>query len=295
MGLMKKVLLINRKTEIVDKVNQLKTELERSGELQVSTVSFADINLLIDGENSFARINRIGMDLADFDKVVCITTASFDRLYVFSAFGCYCRKKGVKMLDDVFSNTRGKLYEMWRLWENDIPVPKTAYGSGIFLGECLVRNFNNIGVLKAVNGTKGRDNHFVNSPIKIARIVAANPSTDYILQEYIPSDGDYRIVTLDYQPYYAAHFSNRKNYWRSTTSNKSTKSVIPLDLLKPELLETAVKASRALNRSFAGVDIITNNETGQHYVLEVNHTPQIVTGNFTADKITRLRDYLLAD
>ena len=158
---MRKVLLINRKTEIVDKVNQLKEELERDSDLQVKTASYADINLLLDGEDSFARIDRIGMDLADFDKVVCITTAPFEHLYVFSAFGCYCRKKGVDMMDNVFPNTRGKLYEMWRLWENDIPVPKTAYGTSVFLGECLVRSFNNIGVLKAINGTNGHDNHFV--------------------------------------------------------------------------------------------------------------------------------------
>ncbi len=292
---MKKVLLINRKTEIIDNVNQFKTELERNGELQVSTASFADINLLLDGENSFARIDRIGMDLADFDKILCITTAAFDKLYVFSAFGCYCRKKGVKMLDDVFSNTRGKLYEMWCLWEKDIPVPKTAYGSGIFLGECLVHSFNNIGVLKAIDGTKGRDNHLVNSPVEIARIVSDNPSTDYILQEYIPSDGDYRVITLDYQPYYAAHFSNRKNYWRGTASDKSERTIIPLESMPPELLHASVEAAHALERSFAGVDIITNNETGKHYVLEVNHTPQIVTGSFTGDKIARLRDFLLAD
>lgn len=292
---MRKVLLINRKTEIVDKVNQLKEELERDSDLQVKTASYADINLLLDGENSFARIDRIGMDLADFDKVVCITTAPFEHLYVFSAFGCYCRKKGVDMMDNVFPNTRGKLYEMWRLWENDIPVPKTAYGTSVFLGECLVRSFNNIGVLKAINGTKGHDNHFVNSPVKIARIVAANPTTDYILQEYIPSAGDYRVLAFDYEPHYVAHFSNRKNYWRESTSNKNERNIIPLDAAEPEILTIAKNAARAVDRNFAGVDIIKNSETGKYYVLEVNSTPQIVTGSFTSHKKARLRDFLLAD
>lgn len=292
---MRKVLLINRKIELEENLQKLKQKLEATGELLVSTASFADLNLLINGENSSIRNRHTGEDLADFDKILCITTAPFDRRYVFSSYGCYCRKKGVKMADDEFGNTNSKLYEMWRLWEKDVPVPKTAYGTPKFLGECLVDTFENRAILKSVRGTKGRNNHFVQSPVEIYKIIEENPESEYILQEYIPSDGDYRIITLGYEPYYAAHFVNRKIYWRAENEKHGAKRVIPLSELDPEIIEMARAASKAVHRRFAGVDIITNKETGKNYVLEVNHTPQVLTGSFVDEKADALRDYFLTN
>ena len=292
---MRKVLLINRKIELEPNLLKLKQKLEDTGELEVSTASFADLNLLIDGENSSIRNRRTGEDLADFEKILCITTAPFDRRYVFSSYGCYCRKKGVKMADDEFGNTNSKLYEMWRLWEKDVPVPKTAYGTPKFLGECLTGPFENRAVLKSVRGTKGRNNHFVQSPVEIYKIIEENPESEYILQEYIPSEGDYRIITLDYEPYYAAFFVNRKIYWRNNSDSHGLKRTIKIDELDPEIVAIAKAASQAVRRRFAGVDIITNKENGKSYVLEVNHTPQVLTGSFLEEKSDSLLRYFLSD
>ena len=292
---MKKILIINRKVEIEDSIAELKRVAEETGEIQVSTGCFSDINLLIDGENTCIKNEKTGEDLADFDKILCITTAPFERRHIFNAYGCYCRKKGVIMADDTFANASGKLYEMWRCWEHDVVVPKTAYGTKEFLGKCLVENFGGIGVFKSIRGTKGQDNYLVHSPEEISKIVDDNPDIEFILQEFIPNDGDYRIVTLGFEPYMAIYRSSGGKDHRNNTSLGGSAKIIPLEEVDPEILEMSRMAAKATNKRFAGVDVITHRDTGKNYILEVNHTPQVVTGAFIEEKYKVLRYYFLVD
>lgn len=292
---MKKILLINRKIEIEENIAELKRVAEETGEVQVSTGCFSDINLLIDGENSYIKNEKTGEDLADFDKILCITTAPFERRHIFNAYGCYCRKKGVIMADDTFANASGKLYEMWRCWEHDVPVPKTAYGTKEFLGKCLQENFGGVGVLKSIRGTKGQDNYLVYSAEEVSKIVDENPDIEFILQEFIPNTGDYRIVTLGFEPYLAIYRSSGGKDHRNNTSLGGSAKIIPLEEVDKEILDMSIKAAKATNKRFAGVDVITHRDTGKNYILEVNHTPQVVTGAFTDEKFKVLRDYFLVD
>lgn len=290
---MKKILIINRKEEIKDSVDALKHTAEATGQLEVSTACYSDINLLIDGDNTSIKNEKTGEDLADFAKILCITTAPFEKRHIFNAYGCYCRKKGVIMADDTFANASGKLYEMWRCWEYDVPIPKTAYGTTEFLGKCLVENFGGVGVFKSIRGTKGQDNYLVRSPEEIAKIVAENPDVEFILQEFIPNDGDYRIVTLGFEPYLAIYRSSGGTDHRNNTSLGGSAKIIPLDEVPAEILEMSRTAAKATNKRFAGVDVITHRDSGQNYVLEVNHTPQVVTGAFIEEKYRVLTDYFL--
>lgn len=47
---------------------------------------------------------------------------------------------------------------------------------------------------------------------------------------------------------------------------------------------TKVSASKALNIKLAGADIMQNNKTNDYTVLEVNRTPQLITGTFVDEK-----------
>ena len=71
--------------------------------------------------------------------------------------------------------------------------------------------------------------------------------------------------------------------------------IIPLDEVDQEILELSRASAKAVNKRFAGVDVITHRDTGKNYILEVNHTPQVVTGAFVDEKYKALRDYFLVD
>jgi D-alanine-D-alanine ligase-like ATP-grasp enzyme len=54
---------------------------------------------------------------------------------------------------------------------------------------------------------------------------------------------------------------------------------VPLSIHKQ-----CIKAASELDREIAGVDIIQNEHTGMWYCLEVNDSPQLASGVFTAAK-----------
>lgn len=261
-------------------------------ETEVEVASYRDLGLLIEGEEAKITVYPTGRDLREYQKILVLSTSFFHREnYIFSAVACYCRRYGIEMLDDNFTNLDGKLYAMWRFWEAGVMVPKTAFGPVEFLAETLAR-FGGEAVLKSVNGTKGRDNHLVHSAEEIREITAKNPEIRYILQNFIPNDGDYRIVLLNFEPKLAIYRSANGKDFRNNTSLGGEASLVPLDEVEPEVLDLAVRAAQALDIKIAGADILQNRETGEYSVLEVNRTPQLASGAFTEAKTAMIKELL---
>lgn len=275
-------------TETAHLLDDFSNRLAQDG-VECSTANYSNLDLLIDGDNSFIRVRETGADLADFDVIICISTPEHDLIDIYSSIGCYCRKKGVKMIDDTFTNTSGKLYEMWRLWEADIPVPKTAWGGVDFLAD-IVEQFGGVGVLKIKHGSKGKDNYLVHSGVEISKSLADRSSYDFILQNFIPNDGDYRIIAFDYEPKLAVHRVSSSDDHRNNTSLGGRADVVKLT---DELAKIAHETAVATDIKFAGVDVITDKNTGKNYVLEINRTPQFASGSFLDEKFEVLRKYIL--
>jgi glutathione synthase/RimK-type ligase-like ATP-grasp enzyme len=257
-------------------------------QIESTVSSYSDLDFTLDGENSSIKLSSTGADLSDFDVIINISTPAHELIHIHSSLARYCRKKGVKILDDTFTNTSGKLYEMWRLWEKDVPVPKTAFGSISHLSRKLI-DFGGVGVLKATHGSKGKENYLVHSPEEIEQILSDKNPYDYILQNFIPNTGDYRVVAFDYEPKLAIYRSATGTDHRNNTSLGAQANVVEITT---ELAQIAKASAEALDIKFAGVDIITDKNTGANYVLEINRTPQFASGSFLNEKYAVLRDYL---
>lgn len=283
---MKKVLFFVSDTSLL---NDFCARLGKDG-IDAKTTNYSGIDMLVDGKNSSIRIRETGQDLSDFDAIVCASTPEHSLIDIYSAIGCYCRKKNIPMMDDSFTNTSGKLYEMWRFWENDIPVPKTAFGDIAFLTEQL-DVFGGVAVLKSTHSRKGRDNYLVHDADEIKEILKEDNSRfGYILQNFIPNDGDYRIIAFNYEPKLGIYRSSGGKDHRNNTSLGGHADIVEMT---PELSEIAHRAAEAMDVKYAGVDIITDKNTGKNYVLEINRTPQFASGSFLDEKYQVLRDYLL--
>jgi len=287
---MRKVLFLTRNQHLMD---------DFAGRLQGDDVASAvacweDLDFLIDGDRTSIRIRQTGEDIKEFDTVICISAPNHNSMDSFAAFACYsavgsyCRKNQIKMIDDNFCSHSGKLFEMWRCWEKDIAVPKTAYGDLDFLKQQLGA-FGGVAVLKSVYGSKGKDNYLVHSAEEIEQSLEGKSCADFILQNFIENDGDYRIITFDYEPKLAIYRSSGGKDHRNNTSLGGHADIVEMT---PELAEIAHKTAEAMDIKFAGVDIITDKNTGEHYILEINRTPQFVTGAFIDEKYQVLRDYL---
>lgn len=258
-----------------------------SDQIEATAVDYANLDIYFSNETASIKNHKTGEDLREYDKIIVIG-APDPLIHILSAVSCYCRKNDIDMLDASFNNCSGKLYEMARFWENGISIPKTAFGNLEHLTKCLA-DFGGIAVLKATHGTKGKDNYLIHSPEELAKILEDKDSLDYVMQEFIPNTGDYRIITFDYEPKLAIYRSSTTGDHRNNTSLGGSANIVDIT---PELAELSSKAAKALDIRFAGVDIITDKNTGKNYILEINRTPQFVSGAFIDEKYQVLLNYL---
>lgn len=284
---MKRVLLFGQNTS---ELEMLAAKLHRSG-IESDIAAFENLCFLLDEDDAQITLSNTGRDLREYDKILMITTPEHSKNHALNALACYCRKHKIELYDDSFSNFSGKLYEMWRFWEVELPVPKTAFGPKEFLMKAL-RRFGGQGVLKATHTSRGKDNFLVHSEEELGQILDQNPDGSFILQNFIPNNGDYRIVTLDFVPKLAIYRSANGKDHRNNTSLGGEATLVALDQMDSQILDMVAKAAWAFNVKIAGVDILQDSKTHQFFILEVNRTPQLLTGTFINDKVDVLEKFI---
>ena len=102
-----------------------------------------------------------------------------------------------------------------------------------------------------------------------------------LIQEYIPTDFDWRIGIINNEPLYACKYYMSKGHWqiiehkdgKTTEGNVDTFDV---HTLPPDLIKVALKACKSIGDSLYGVDI--KERDGEYFVIEVNDNPSIEKG-----------------
>ena len=283
---MKVLLLVNNTAKYNDLIASVS-----DAHTEVKVASYKELAFAIDGEKTQITVFPTGEDLKEFSKIIVLSTSPQHlQNYIFSALACYCHKNNITLLDDTFSNTDGKLFALWRFWEKSIPVAKTFFGPKAFLSQKLSELKQ--GIIKSVQGTKGNDNYLVSSEQELNQIIDAHPETGFILQNFVLNDGDWRIILTNFEPKLAIYRSSHGKDHRNNTSVGGEAVLIPLKDVDPKIIELAINSAKALNIKIAGADIMQDKETGDYTVLEVNRTPQLVTGAFIDEKTAILKDLI---
>lgn len=104
-----------------------------------------------------------------------------------------------------------------------------------------------------------------------------------LLQEFLPSDYDWRIGVLDGQPIFACRYFMAEGHWQIYNHGAKAKKdraglveTIAIDKVPKKVLSTALKATRLIGGGLYGVDL-KENEKGV-FVIEVNDNPSIDKG-----------------
>lgn len=129
-----------------------------------------------------------------------------------------------------------------------------------------------MGVHKAKNVDQLKE--LANELFKVTELV--------LIQEFLPTDYDWRIGVLGGEVIYACKYFMAKDHWQiannSTTgddSNGETESIDP-KLVDPEIIKVAIKLTEAIGDGLYGVDI--KQKGSDIYVIEVNDNPSIDAG-----------------
>ena len=174
-------------------------------------------------------------------------------------------------------------------------APKTFEGLNYSKRDFVNNVIKEIGlpmVIKEAYGSFGEQVYLAKSLEEVNKIIDQIGYKDFLMQEYIASSKgrDIRINVVGNKAIVSMLREN-KNDFRSNISNGGTGSKFEP---KPEYLELAVKASKALGLDFAGVDVMFGPDD-EPIICEVNSNPQFAsTLQYTGVNLAEvIADYIL--
>ncbi len=169
-------------------------------------------------------------------------------------------------------NSRDKWSCFQKLAQNQIPIPKTIYASFFEFEEQLKTFEGKPVIIKLLEGTHGEGVILTESVQNaLATIETLNAAgVKFVLQEYIEEANgeDVRAIIVDGVVVAAMKRKCKNGDFRSNLHRGGTSEIIELS---SEEEKVAIKAAKALNLGFCGVDILQS-KNGP-LVLEVNSTP----------------------
>jgi len=197
------------------------------------------------------------------------------------------KRKGVVIVDPLVEKGKPsmacKAWQMLALKKGGIEVPKTIYGSLWYLYEqmanCLNSDFQFPIIIKGSGGDRGTRVYKVDSLEEMEKLVRDLRKSEteegrrYMLQEYIPNDGDFRVLVLgDNVLGVMKRSSQSKNEFKN---NYSAGGKVEVADLPEEIKKLAIKAANICGLAVAGVDVaFKNNDLRKPIIWEVNKGPQ---------------------
>lgn len=252
---------------------------------RVSVTALSELTYITGNKVTAIYDNDQGFDISDFDLVVFRTVGDWFEWGVAAAH--YLKQKNVKFIDEyLLTEARGKLACSFAR-QAAVPVPTTVYAKGSKnMDEAIHRvQLTFPLVLKADIAKKGDDNYLIESRQEFEKKLSSLGDKAMIAQEYIPNDGDYRLLTLNGKVRLAFLRQAAPGAYLNNTSKGGSAHLINLADLSGPMIKDAEAAANIERLQVAGVDLIINKQTGEHHILEVNRAPQVATGAFNDEKM----------
>ncbi|MBP9817820.1 hypothetical protein KBC75_03660 [Candidatus Shapirobacteria bacterium] len=180
-----------------------------------------------------------------------------------------------------------KAYQMLALNKAGIEVPKTVYGSLWFLYETM----NNLGssksspyftfpiIIKGSGGDRGTRVFKADNLVELEELVRKLRKSEteegkrYMLQEFIPNDGDYRVLVLGDKCLGVMKRSSQSE--SEFRNNYSAGGSVEVADLPENIKQLAIKAAKVCGLAIAGVDVaFRDNDQTKPVIWEVNKGPQ---------------------
>lgn len=217
------------------------------------------------------------------------------------ALACYVYldKFSIPQIDSELNRkgSTNKLTQHMRLWQRQLPFASTVY----FKNNRNLDQLNELDILKTLDfpcivkstsGTRGSDNYKVESKRELCDILLSNPNQDFLIQEYIENNGDYRVFVCGDQVPLIIFRQSSKGDYRNNISVGGTATLIDADEFDQAVIHDAIKAAKAFNRDIAGVDVVFRNQNHKdYYFFEVNRSPQIESSSYEQEKAKAIDNY----
>lgn len=276
-------------------LNEASVEVDQNVEIYTSFAR--SLSFFISNHDSVIFDHKNRLRLEDYDFVYFRKAGA--TLQQMLACAIYLRSHGVPFYDrEIFHATsRNKLSQMFKLKDAGIPVPATLYCRHKKRMLRLVRKnykdtFSFPLIAKATGGTRGDANYLVPNLEELDRIIRSE-RRHFLIQQYIPNNGDLRVLVGDYRVGGIIRRTADQGSHLNNTSKGAQAIWDDGEYISREVAHDVVQSAMVLGRDFAGVDVIFDKNTNDHYILEVNRAPQVEHASFPDKKARFLLDSIL--
>jgi glutathione synthase/RimK-type ligase-like ATP-grasp enzyme len=287
----------NHKTGYYNTLYNPLKEKEAEYGLNLSKGSLKDLYIeIIDNQLHVTEsLTGKGLDAFDFVRFELWLKSPQQAL----AAATYLDRKGIPFTGHEALNTlcTTKIGELVRMSDSGVPLPDTFMSSEAGILERFKKNppLTYPFIAKAADTFGGKLNYLVKDYAQLKSILQENRGQFFVLQEFIPNEFDYRVMIMNGEIQFVLKRSRSKSAdtHLNNTSAGGEGEFVPIDTLTDAMQRDALKAAELTLRSdLAGVDVIVNSETGEHYILEVNEAPAIQTGAEPERKIAILMQHI---
>lgn len=234
---------------------------------------FSDVRIIF-GNKRKTTVLVGNRDLSDY-KSVFIRTIGREQITreVASIVARECEKRKIKFADSVYKHyvNENKLIAGYILNDNRVLTPLTYYAGSLnkrLIGE-IKKTIGFPFIIKKTDSAKGRDVFLIKSNKELDVFLSKEDVKDYIFQEFLPNDYDYRVyITTNGKGFAITRSRTSKE---EVTNNISKGGIRNYTSLSSKMKKASIKAAKLLGINFAGVDFIEHDK--KIYVLEVNRAP----------------------
>jgi len=188
----------------------------------------------------------------------------------------YAQKKKIPIIDEYLLGLGGamrkkKSTEAGVLLAHNVPYPKTIFTSGQEELKRIVRSLPKPVIIKSTGGRHGKATFLIKKNSQLERVLLGRGGVSFLVQQYIPNDGDYRIFLIGYRA--VAGFKRQPKEEKLILDRSQGKSE-PLEKIPAPIKRTAEKAAKVLGVEIAGIDMVVNQQTKKPVIIEVNQAPE---------------------
>lgn len=263
-----------------------------------ATVSVVMLDeLLIEVGDGDMRIfdTHNGKELTEYDSIFFRGSKFREKMDVIATVNEYAKRNNIKTINE-YDGVRdsSKLLQAAVFESINVPVAKT-----IDVNDGLLNNFDKVThwdfpcILKAKHGSHGNDNYVVASLDEVRSITQQDVSKRFVLQRFVPNDGDFRILIIGQETMVIGRTAQEGSHLNNTSKGGAAVEVAT-DSLPETVISQAHAIARHFGMSIAGVDALQDKNTGEFFFLEVNAQPQLMSGAFVDEKSVLLGKLLLS-
>ena len=251
---------------------QLKTSLEKIKH-KVFSGCLSDISLSLIKNKTEVYINDAPIPRIDNVIVRFIPGGTLEEITYYLNILKIFEGMGIRVINtsQKIESTVDKLYTSYILGKNNIDTPDTFIFHNFKKAEkFLDTKLPKEGIVyKPLFGSQGDNVKLIKNSYELKEI--KNQSNIFYFQQYLDNsiNHDYRILVIRKEEYYKYFYMTR--YGDSFINNVSKGGSCKKETIDKSIIDLALKASKLLNMSFCGVDIMSFNNN--NYIIEINGIP----------------------